>query len=49
MKTFEELVDVIDQQDYKMEKEERIRILDKFWGDTKDKESSKEILNKILC
>lgn len=49
VKTFEELVDVIDQQDYKMEEEERIRILDKFWGDTKDKESSKEILNKILC
>lgn len=47
--TFAELVDVIGTQDYKMDEQDRQRILDRFWGNTKDKDSSKEILDKVLC
>ena len=49
VKKFEDLVHVIDRQDYIMAEEDRKRILDKFWGDTMDKDSSKEILDKVLC
>ncbi len=49
VKTFDDLVRVIDLQDYKMEEEDRKRILAKFWGNTKDKDSCKEIKEKVLC
>ena len=49
VKTFEELVNVIDMQDYQMDEQDRQRILDKFWGETIKMDSSKEILSKVLC
>jgi CDP-glycerol glycerophosphotransferase (TagB/SpsB family) len=49
VKKFEDLVHVIDRQDYMMAEEDRKRILDKFWGDTMDKDSSNEVLDKVLC
>lgn len=47
--TFAALAETISRQDYAIDKKERQRILAKFWGDTKDKDSCKEILNKVLC
>lgn len=46
--TFAALAETISRQDYAIDKKERQRILAKFWGDTKDKDSCKEILNKVL-
>ena len=47
VKTFEELVDVIDRQDYKMDEDVRMHILERFWGDTCQIDSSKAILDHI--
>ena len=47
--TFAELVNVIDEQDYQMDEKDRQRILDIFWGETIKLDSSKEIIDKVLC
>lgn len=47
VKMFEELKDVIDQKNYRMEEADRKCILEKFWGETRDKDSCKEILDYI--
>ena len=49
VKTFDELVNVINMQDYQMDEQDRQRILDRFWGNTIKMDSCKEILNKVLC
>jgi CDP-glycerol glycerophosphotransferase (TagB/SpsB family) len=45
--TFDELVDVIRNNDYYINQSDRQRILDKFWGDTFDKNSCNVILYKL--
>lgn len=45
--TFDELVDVIRNNDYHINQSDRQRILDKFWGDTFDKNSCNVILYKL--
>ena len=47
--SLETLVEVINKQDYVMEEQERQRILDRFWGDTMKLDSSKAILERVLC
>lgn len=47
--SFEELLQVIRAKDYSLNENDRQQFIDKFWGDTKDKDSSKEILDKVLC
>ena len=45
--SFEELVGVIKNKDYTLNRKERAVFLDKFWGDTKDKDSCKEIIERV--
>ena len=45
--TFEDLLKVIVEQNYKMSEQERAFILSKFWGYTIEMDSCKEILNRI--
>ena len=47
--SFEELIQVLRTEDFSLDEQDRQRFLDKFWGETKDKDSSKEILDKVLC
>ncbi len=47
--TFADLMNVMDTQDYRMDEKDRQRILDRFWGETMKMDSSKEILDKVLC
>ena len=49
VETFDDLVNVISTQDYRMDEKDRQRILDRFWGETMKMDSSKEILDKVLC
>ena len=45
--TFEDLLKVIVEQNYKMSEQERTYILSKFWGRTIEMDSCKEILKRI--
>ena len=45
--TFNELLDVIRNNDYHINQSDRQRILDKFWGDTFNKNSCELILNRL--
>lgn len=45
--TFENLVNVIKEEDYILKEEDRASILSKFWGRTIGMDSCKEILNKV--
>jgi CDP-glycerol glycerophosphotransferase (TagB/SpsB family) len=45
VETFDDLLKVISTQDYKMDEQDRQRILDRFWGETMKMDSSKEILD----
>ena len=47
--TFAELLKSIKESDYSSPEKERNRIIDRFWGDTIKMDSSKEILDKVLC
>lgn len=47
VETFDDLLKVISTQDYKMDEQDRQRILDRFWGETMKMDSSKEILDYI--
>lgn len=47
--SFEELLSVIRSKDYQLTNFERQRFLFKFWGNTMKMDSSKEILDKVLC
>ena len=44
---FEDLCNSISSNDYKLDETDRIRIIDKFWGDTIKKDSCAEILKAI--
>ena len=45
--TFNELLSVIQNNDYSINQSDRQRILDKFWGDTFDKNSCESVLNRL--
>jgi CDP-glycerol glycerophosphotransferase (TagB/SpsB family) len=45
--TFEDLLKVIVEQNYKMSEQERIFILSKFWGDTMNKDVCANILKQL--
>jgi CDP-glycerol glycerophosphotransferase (TagB/SpsB family) len=47
VETFDDLLKVISTQGYKMDEQDRQRILDRFWGETMKMDSSKEILDYI--
>lgn len=46
--TFEDLLAVIDKQNYIMNESERQCILDKFWGNTMQQDVCENILNKVV-